>query len=793
MRRITLLTFFCIVVLSGCGSPEERAAAYLEDAQESFDKGDYVTAKLEVQNAAQIEPKNAEARYLLALIAEQDGNARAMLLHLEVVVEEDPQMVKARVKLGALYVFAQAYELALEQLIVAEKLAPGDPDVVVLSALLWLRQGDVEQSLAKLDLALEIDPTHVEAIAMKTVALEASEPDRALDILEEAIGRLPADDIRSLQNLQLDILERQDRTREFEQALLAMIADPANEGSIHRARLARFYWDQGQLDEAEGMLRDIATAASRNVGAQLNVVRFLLESRTSEAAIESLQEFVDADPENQRLMLALGDLYLDNDQHDEAVKVYAAAAELDPLSVDGLLARVKLAADLIRKEDIDGARALVATILTDDPAFPRALLIRAGLFYSEQHYGEAIADLRILLRNEENNQRALLLMARSEIALDNIVLAKDAYRRLLGVNPGHVVATQELVALMVQAGQFDEAADLLARLTKNGSGSIEAGMLKIQLLVMQEDWEAASAEAERYASGANTNGAGTYMLGQVLEGQQRYGEAANAFSQALEINPSSVPILQGLARSLNAQGKEDEVIALLRQSVADYPDNPGIRLMMGGALMEQGQTTEALQIFESVISDYPELSPGYVAVASLYPDDATKRIAVYRRGLEALPANLALGKLLADEYQYLGRVDDLFVLYDELITAHPKEQNIANNLAAMLADLRYQDPASLARAVELADGLADTDDAAILDTIGWVYYRSGDSDRAVRYLERATATLGEIPVVRYHLGMAYLAAGNRIGAKQELETAIQSTKGDFVGIKVARETLATLE
>ena len=140
----------------------------------------------------------------------------------------------------------------------------------------------------------------------------------------------------------------------------------------------------------------------------------------------------------------------------------------------------------------------------------------------------------------------------------------------------------------------------------------------------------------------------------------------------------------------------------------------------------------------------------------------------------------------------MGRTDDLMGLDEELLAANPGNLALANNLAALLADYRYADPDSLEQAVQLVGNLADTDDPAVMDTVGWVYYRAGDSDRAVRYLERAAAAIGELPVVRYHLGMAYLAAGNRIGAKQELEQATRAADASFAGIDEARETLATL-
>ncbi len=81
---------------AACGSPEKRAADYLVKAQEFYDAGDYVKAQLEAQNAAQVEPKNAKARYLLPLVAEQEEEYQQMFGHLLVAVDGDPDNVEAR-------------------------------------------------------------------------------------------------------------------------------------------------------------------------------------------------------------------------------------------------------------------------------------------------------------------------------------------------------------------------------------------------------------------------------------------------------------------------------------------------------------------------------------------------------------------------------------------------------------------------------------------------------------------------------------------------------------------------
>ncbi len=794
MRLIRLLIlFFLAIAIYGCGSSEQRAASYVESAQELFDEGDYINAKLDALNAAQIEPKNAQARYLLALIAEQDGRAREMLQHLLVAVDEAPDRVDVRVKLGTLYALGQVYDKAAEQAAVATELAPDDPNVLVLNARLLLQREDFEAGVAALDEALAADPGHVEAIGMKVLALQAKEPDRALTVLDEAVSRLARDLSEPLRRLKLDILEHHGRTEELEQSLLGMIEEAPDDGSIYQVRLAQIYANQGRMDEAEDMLRDLAAAASEDVGARLDVVQFLAKVRAPETAADALQAFIDEDPENQKLKLALGDLYLRMDRSDEALTIYREVEAIDSRSESGILARVKLAAERVRNGDTEGAIEEVSRILADDPSNSRALLLRAGLRFAEQRYDAAIVDLRILLRKDGDNQRALLLMARSHVAAGDMILGKDAYSRLLALNPENTVATRELIALMMQENDVDEVETVLAQLAQDASGNVAAGVLRVDFLVQQEDWPAAETEARRLAADVDVNGIGQFKLGQVLERQGRYVEATAAFMQALEKRPDNIPFIQGLVRSLNAQGKNDDALAYLQRRTAENPDHTGIRLMLGGALIERHQTAAALELFESVIVDRPGVSAAYVAIAALYPDNATKRIAAYRRGLDALPENLPLAGLLTNEYQLLGRFDEVIDLTETLYAAYPDDQTIANNLAAVLADHQYQDSRSLERAVQLADGLASTDDPLIMDTVGWVYYRNGDSDRAVRYLERSAAEAGEIPVIRYHLGMAYLAAGDRVGARQELKTAIQSAKSDFDGINEAREALATLE
>src|SRR5690606_29172039 len=50
-------------------------------------------------------------------------------------------------------------------------------------------------------------------------------------------------------------------------------------------------------------------------------------------------------------------------------------------------------------------------------------------------------------------------------------------------------------------------------------------------------------------------------------------------------------------------------------------------------------------------------------------------------------------------------------------------------------------------------------DGAIVDSLGWAYYRKGAYDRAVDHLERAVKLLPDDGTIHAHLGYAYAAVG----------------------------------
>jgi tetratricopeptide (TPR) repeat protein len=776
--------------LAACGTPEERAAKYIATAQSLYDKGEYDKARLEAQNAAQINPKNARARYLLAQVAEKQEQYQAMFGHLMVAVDEDPTLLEARLKLGTLYFLGQAWEEAGKQAAVLMEQAPNDARVRLLNARVLIQRGEQQAGIAEIDAAIGLDPDNIEAILLQSSAMAITDLDKAIANIDAAIARLPSDQVRPLRELRVVMLSQGRRTDEVETDLAALARDFPQEDA-YQFQLARFYTSQGRVDEAEKLLKQVADLDTADTTRRLGYVQFLATQKDVAQAEAALKTFIEQSPDDVKLKLALAELYDVTKRPDEAIPVYQQAADQGGKTPEGFTARNRLATLKIQQGKTDEGKALIEGILKDAPDEPTALLLRAAVRFTEKQFADSIADLRLVLRKDDKNTRALLLMAQAYLQTGDMVLAKDAYRRLLDVEPDNGDALQQLAVVLASEKDFATAEELLRkRIEKQPDDVLASGRL-VEVLLAQQKVDKAETEARRMAALQNDAGVGDFQLARVLATKQDFAGAAEAFRKSAASRADDPLPLQGLVQSLVAQGKTREAVSVLSNRVAEKQDDLFARFLLANVYGREGDVKNAERYLEEVLKAKPDAVVAYVSLAGLYPKDRDERVRIYQRGLKAVPGSPELSMLLGTEYEQTGRHDEAIEVYEALVKANPGYEPGVNNLAASLLDHRT-DQASWARALELAKPLEKTGNPAMLDTLGWAFYRNNNASRAVAVLEQAVAKAPQVPVFRYHLGMAYILAGNPIGAKQELQAALKPEGQDWPGRAEAITALAKL-
>ncbi|MEO8018749.1 MAG: tetratricopeptide repeat protein, partial [Pseudomonadota bacterium] len=285
---------------------------------------------------------------------------------------------------------------------------------------------------------------------------------------------------------------------------------------------------------------------------------------------------------------------------------------------------------------------------------------------------------------------------------------------------------------------------------------------------------------------------GFYLAGVVAQSEKRVADAQAAFEHALQLQPGAADALAALARIHISSGHPELARAAVEQALVHSPTNFVARNLLGELRLANKEYAPAQQEFTQVVTAAPEWPLGWrnLALAQLGANDQAAATATLEKGVPRSNWDFALVADLAALYERNREPGKAIARYEELLARHRSAEAAENNLAMLLITYR-KDSKSLDRARELTQRFANSPNAALLDTHGWVLYRRGQYAEALTVLERASQIAPQAQVVRFHLGMAQLKSGLSAQARENLRDALQN-KSVFAGADEARAALASI-
>jgi tetratricopeptide (TPR) repeat protein len=167
-------------------------------------------------------------------------------------------------------------------------------------------------------------------------------------------------------------------------------------------------------------------------------------------------------------------------------------------------------------------------------------------------------------------------------------------------------------------------------------------------------------------------------------------------------------------------------------------------------------------------------------------DETERALEVYERLVERYPESDQLLYSRALLFERLDRVDDAVADLRRIAGRNPQDAAALNALGYTLAD-RTESHQEAYDLIRRANEL-DPDNAAIIDSMGWVLYRLGQDEEALPWLERAWS-LQRDPEVAAHLGEVLWSMGRQDAARDIWTEAIV----EFPGSDVLLETMGRLD
>ena len=235
---------------------------------------------------------------------------------------------------------------------------------------------------------------------------------------------------------------------------------------------------------------------------------------------------------------------------------------------------------------------------------------------------------------------------------------------------------------------------------------------------------------------------GRILLGEILEDQERSIEAIAAYRQIDPASPFTWTARLRIAEQLDVAGRTEEAVAELQALADDWPDHYEPLFRLGNLLRGEERFDEAATAYDRAFERLGEPQPRHWTM-------------FYFRGI-------ALER--SDQWP---RAEQDFKAALEL---EPEQPYVMNYLAySWVEKAQHLEEAEdmLVRAVELRPT-----DGFIVDSLGWVYYRLEQYDKAVVHLEKAVELRPQDPVINDHLGDAYWKVGRLQEARFQWRRAL---------------------
>jgi tetratricopeptide (TPR) repeat protein len=217
------------------------------------------------------------------------------------------------------------------------------------------------------------------------------------------------------------------------------------------------------------------------------------------------------------------------------------------------------------------------------------------------------------------------------------------------------------------------------------------------------------------------------------------GDAVSARDAYSHVKPGSdqYAVARGdLALALQKAGDKDGALALARETLKDAPTDPRILTLYADLLSEDEQYQDAATALTKAIDAVGDANAGW----SLF----------YLRGASEERSG-----------QWPAAEADL----KRSLKLNPDEPEVMNYLGYAWVDRGEHLPEALTL-LEKAEA-RQPDSGAIVDSLGWARYRTGDYASAIIDLERAIQLDPSDPDVNDHLGDVYWRVGRRLEAQYQ--------------------------
>lgn len=453
------------------------------------------------------------------------------------------------------------------------------------------------------------------------------------------------------------------------------------------------------------------------------------------------------DPDSLRTRLFLGRLYRLR-RNFEGLNHVLRDAEGSPLNPDSAYVLYQAA---FERGEIERAESLARELIETEPDQLRGILSLAAVFEQTSEFDSAESTVRRGLEAFPNHFLLFMRLAEIERARGNRAGEIAVYREILEGHPDHYGILQRMGQAQIDGNDIDGAIETFGRVVERYADDTISLRRLASLEFSAGRYESAAARLEAVLARDAEQPELAFALGQIRKATGDKVRALETFNRIRPQDPNYFDARIEIAALLESEGRFDEAIEEIDRLRISRPDRQ-LDFHVAGLTISTGDFPRGIEMLESMLDG----------------SDADTEV-FYQLGVQ---------------YGTHGDVAQALAFMQQVIEAEPDNANALNYIGYSWAEQGEnleQAEELIRRALALSPK-----DGYITDSLGWVYYKMAEilfaqsrKEEALRLLDRAQDHLiqaaeltGGDSVVSEHLGDVFLLRGDKRGALDHFDNAV---------------------
>ena len=467
---------------------------------------------------------------------------------------------------------------------------------------------------------------------------------------------------------------------------------------------------------------------------------------------ESNAEIVTKPKENVRAIAHFmdGQLFMSQGNYSMAILEFQDALELDP---EASTIIVSMAECYWKLGKAKKSEELLFNALNINPKDNEAREILANQYIYQNKHDKAIEQYRVLAENAiEGDAKYLIALAKLVLSQNNINESISLFIKAYEKDKSRIDILEEAANLSLRSRQLEKATDLynqLIDIDKNNSYYLST---YIDLIVMSGDYDNGIVALKSLIEIEGETTERLSQLGILYYNTNRIVKAKPIFNKLLSMDHFDATTMHFLSNIYIEQGILDSALIIANKIIDHHPSDP--RGYLDAALTELNNENPigAIEILEPVNRTFNnEFSIQYLLGSSYQQlEEYDKATVVLRQSLKIYPESRGARHTLAIASDALNYWNESDSLYEGLIESDTNDVQALNNYSYSLVERNIQLNKALAmakKAIEL-----EPNNAAYLDTIGWIYYKMDNVEKALSFIRKSVELDNNNAVVLEHLG-----------------------------------------